>query len=50
MMIPYDKDMFEASSLFVPVTTKKQAMQCKREIEQLLEIVDVFDLYKPVQA
>lgn len=50
MMIPYDKDMFEASSLFVPVTTKKQAMQCKREIEQLLEIVDVFDLYKPVQS
>lgn len=50
MMIPYAPDMFEPSSLFVPVTTKKQAMQCKREIEQLLEIVDVFDLYQPVQT
>lgn len=50
MMIPYAHDMFEASSLFVPVTTQKQAMQCKREIEQLLEIIDVFDLYKPIQT
>lgn len=50
MMIPYAHDMFEASNLFVPVTTTKQAMQCKREIEQLLEIVDVFDLYQPVQT
>ncbi len=50
MMIPYDKDMFEASSLFVPVATTKQAMQSKKEIEQLLEIIDVFDLYQPVQT
>ncbi len=48
MMIPYDKDMFEASDLFVPVTTKTQALQCKKEVEQLLEIIDVFDLYKPM--
>ncbi len=48
MMIPYEPDMFEASNLFVPVTTKNQAMQCKKEIEQLLEIIDVFDLYKPI--
>lgn len=46
MMIPYDKDMFEASNLFVPVTTTAQALQCKKEIEQLLEIIDVFDLYE----
>ncbi len=50
MMIPYDKDMFEASDLFVPVTTKTQALRCKKEIEQLLEIIDVFDLYKPMQT
>ena len=46
MMIPHDKDMFEASDLFVPVTTKDQALRVKREIEQLLEVVDVFDLYE----
>ncbi len=50
MMIPYEPDMFEASSLFVPVTTKSQAMQCKKEIEQLLEIIDVFDLYEPPKS
>jgi hypothetical protein len=46
MMIPHDKDMFEASDLFVPVTTKDQALRVKKEIEQLLEVVDVFDLYQ----
>ena len=50
IMIPYAKDMFEASDLFVPVTTKGQAMRCKKEIEQLLEIIDVFDLFKPVKS
>ncbi len=45
MMIPHDKDMFEASGLFVPVTTRDQALRVKKEIEQLLEVVDVFDLY-----
>ncbi len=50
MMIPYDKDMFEASDLFVPVATKTQALQCKKEIEQLLEVIDVFDLYQPVDT
>jgi len=46
MMVPHDKDMFEASDLFVPVTTQDQALRVKKEIEQLLEIVDVFDLYQ----
>lgn len=50
MMIPYENDMFEASNLFVPVTTKEQVMRTKKEIEQLLEIVDVFDLYEPLKA
>lgn len=47
MMIPYDGDMFEASDIFVPVSTKQYAVQCKKEIERLLEIIDVFDLYQP---
>lgn len=50
MMIPYDKDMFEPSNLFVPVTTKDQVLRTKKEIEQLLEIVDVFDLYEPLKT
>lgn len=44
--IPYDEDMFEASNMYIPVTTQKHAMQCKKEIEQILEIIDVFELYK----
>ena len=44
--IPYEEDMFEASNMHVPVTTKRHALQCKKEIEQLLETIDVFDVYK----
>lgn len=47
MMIPYAKDMFEASNMFVPITTKSQALEVKKEVEQLLEVIDVFDLYQP---
>lgn len=50
LMIPYAKDMFEASDIFVPFTTTQHALACKKEIEQLLEIVDVFDLYKPLDS
>ncbi|MBL4804539.1 MAG: DUF3137 domain-containing protein [Alphaproteobacteria bacterium] len=46
LMIPYKKDMFEASNIHMPVATKRHAMQCKREIEQILEIIDVFDVYQ----
>lgn len=48
VMIPNDADMFEPSNLFVPVTTNQHALQCKKEIEQILEIIDVFDLYQPL--
>ncbi|MCD8562691.1 MAG: DUF3137 domain-containing protein [Alphaproteobacteria bacterium] len=44
--IPYAIDMFECSSLFVPVTTHNTALQCRKEIEQLLSIIDVVRLYK----
>ena len=45
MMIPYSGDMFEPSNVHIPVATKQHAVQCKREIEQILEIIDVFDIY-----
>ncbi len=48
MMIENDVDMFEPSNIYVPVTTSQHAEQCKKEIEQILEIIDVFDLYQPV--
>ena len=44
--IPYDKDMFEASNIYFPVATQDHAMTCKKEIEQILEIIDVFEIYK----
>lgn len=44
--IPNDYDMFEASDMFMPVTTKVQAEKCQKEIERILEILDIFDLYK----
>jgi len=46
LSIPYAVDMFEASNIYVPVTTKKQAMTCKKEIQQILEIIDVFEIYQ----
>ena len=45
MMIPYKGDMFEPSNVHIPVATKQHAVQCKKEIEQILEIIDVFDIY-----
>ncbi len=46
MMIPHKGNMFEPSGMFIPVSTKQHALQCKREIERIMEIVDIFDLYK----
>jgi hypothetical protein len=45
IMIPYDGDMFEASDMQVPVATKRHALKCKKEIDQIVEIIDVFDVY-----
>jgi hypothetical protein len=44
--IPYGTDMFECSNLFIPVTTHGTALQCRKEIDQLLSIIDVVRLYK----
>ena len=46
LMIPCKEDMFEASDIFVPVATKQHALKCKKEIEKLLEIIDVMEVYK----
>jgi hypothetical protein len=46
MMVPNKGDMFEPSSVFVPVSTKQHALNCKKEIERILEIIDVFEIYK----
>lgn len=43
VMIPYNEDMFEASNVFVPVTTSDAAMKCKREVDQILSIIDILD-------
>ncbi len=43
--IPYEEDMFEACNMFVPVTLKSYIHKCKHEIEQLLEIVDIYEFY-----
>ncbi len=45
LAIPYEQDMFEPSSIYVPVTSKAQALVCRRELERILEIIDVFELY-----
>jgi len=50
LMIPYSGDMFEASNIHIPVATKQHALHFKREIEQILEIIDVFDLYEPAET
>lgn len=42
--IPYKGDMFEASDINLPVATKRYAITCKREIEQILEVIDVFEV------
>lgn len=46
MMIPHKGDMFEPSSMFAPVATKRHAEDCKKEIERILEIIDIFEIYK----
>lgn len=46
VMIPNANDMFEASDIHIPVKTKQHAQQCRKEINQILEIIDVFDIFR----
>ncbi|MAE52329.1 MAG: hypothetical protein CMH27_11020 [Micavibrio sp.] len=45
MAIPAKEDMFEASDVYIPITTSESAMRCKQEIEQILSIIDIIDVY-----
>lgn len=45
LQIPYEKDMFEASDVFVPITTNESALRCKKEIDQLMSIIDIIGVY-----
>ncbi len=45
LMIPYSTDMFEHSSLYLPITTKEDALTRKREIEQIISIIDTLSLH-----
>ena len=46
MMIPYRGDMFEPSALHVAVPTREHVIERRREIEKLMEVIDVFDAYR----
>ena len=48
--IPYEKDMFEPSSVMMPVTTKEHALTCKKEIEQIISIIDILELYEAKES
>jgi len=45
-MIPYARNMFEPSNIYLPMNTTRHALECKREIEQILQIIDVLQLYR----
>lgn len=44
--IPNEVDMFEAPDIYDPVMTPGESETCKKEIDQILEIVDVVEIYK----
>lgn len=46
IMIPHDEDMFEASDMYVPVASKQHALKCKKEIDKILELIDVIELFQ----
>ncbi|MCC7305407.1 MAG: DUF3137 domain-containing protein [Alphaproteobacteria bacterium] len=46
LMIPHSEDMFEASDIELPVPTREHALSLRREIEKVLELMDVFDIYQ----
>ena len=44
-MIPYFEDMFEASKFQEAITTRESAHMRRAEIDKLMEVIDVFDVY-----
>lgn len=45
MAIPCQDDLFEASDIDVPLCTSTHAQRCKREIEKIMEVIDLFELF-----
>jgi hypothetical protein len=45
LSIPCREDLFEASEVHVPIPTSEHAEERRKEIEKLLEVIDVFDIY-----
>lgn len=45
LAINHHEDMFEPSNIEMPVATKAHALRCKKEIERILSIVDILELY-----
>jgi hypothetical protein len=50
MMIPYARNLFEPSNVDLPIATRQHALNCKREVEQILQIIDVLELYQKQSA
>lgn len=46
MMIPYTGDMFEPGDIYVPISRQKDMMKHKKEIEKLISVIDVLDVYE----
>ncbi|MFP4314251.1 MAG: DUF3137 domain-containing protein [Alphaproteobacteria bacterium] len=46
MMIPTEEDMFEPSDVNIPITNNEAALRCKKEVEQLLSIIDIIGVYE----
>ena len=46
MAIPAKEDMFEASDVYVPISTNESAMRCKEEVQKILSIIDIIDVYE----
>ncbi len=47
LLIPYEGDMFEPGNIHMPVTTGQLALRCKKEVEQILSVVEILDVYEP---
>ncbi|MEM7680153.1 MAG: DUF3137 domain-containing protein [Pseudomonadota bacterium] len=45
LAIPHAEDMFEASNIFVPVTLKSYIEKCRKELDKMMEIIDLYELY-----
>ncbi len=47
LAIPCAENMFEPGDIFMPVASQSHALKCKKEVEQILHIIDVLDVYEP---